>query len=209
MSFGNRSRWHDEIARPILDTALKPYGLKTIDHGIETNKELSKILGPINTEDSRKLRQRPDYVITDEKNILIMADLKSEFSGYPNFSIEAWPFAIAKMFHPSSYIVGVDVKKKTVGMILASALPEPKEVRFPEVADVKENKLLLRKYFHESTKFVDKEPPEYNASGTPYILLPKTYFADIDLVIPKIISSNTYQEPSPRTVFPLNCFLVV
>ena len=197
MSFGSRASRHDDIARPILDKKLEKHNSKTIDHGIETNKELSSILGPINTDSSRWMRHKPDYAIIIPPNNVMYVDLKSEGGTYQNFSIEAWPHAIMTAKYTDAFIVGVDIRTEFVGIIPVKYIPEPKQVFFPEDSDAPDNKKLLKKYFPRAD-FVDKDPPRYNASGTPYVLLPKNIFLDIDIFIERYILPHPETESKPK-----------
>lgn len=166
MGFDERNVSHKE-AVIVINEIFESLGWRSHEMGIEIDdREFYQTIRSLNDPLSRMLRFRPDGVCTKTQSVL--CEVKTAAKKYSNFSIEM-----------DSYSAGLIWNKLTKTVMIACIDPDIRMACWIDDLPIPDTIFVPRPWDEirmmnewQNSKIV---PKPSNGSGTPFMLIPKTY----------------------------------
>lgn len=170
MSFGTRKELHDMLV-PMLKAGFENAGYFAISDGQEVHDRLNVAL---KTDDlSLWKRYKPDLIVTHGGHSTFACELKTEYQGYYNFTIEFDSYAVSRKY-PACHYCFVELVDETwlnLWILPTSQIAVPKkQVRVPTKRNYQ---VTLDRFWQSHPHYEFTCVPHNGGSGTPYFLVDK------------------------------------
>jgi hypothetical protein len=178
-TYKDRVKAHDILALPAVDYLFSLMGYSHFELGIEREKKKFRdALKNRNDPQALKIRFSPDRLYSKNNQNIVICEVKSEYSQWPNFSIEFDSYLQAVKYSEDGYLYAfVDISKWDDYFSCQVSFS-----RIENIPTIQEFIVPKHHHFWESFAIrIKKEFPDIKihlqdnskGSGTPYFLLPK------------------------------------